>query len=258
MRIGLSTAAFYGQLETEDAAAHLAGLGVTCCEVFLETYSEYTREFGEEVRRRLGRTQAVSVHSKTQHFEADVFGASARQQADAFSMLSGFLDAGNALGARLYVFHGPPNVRESLPNLSAWDMNVRRMIREAALRGIRFAWEAVSWCYLNSPQLVRQFRQMWPELAFVLDIKQIHELGQDPFDYVDAMGDALAHVHVLDWDESGRYRLPGEGLFDYDRLAGALARIGYRGDVILEPYGNMRCTDDALLRSMRFLAERFA
>ena len=42
MRLGLTTAAFYGRLETEEAAARLRALDVDCAEVFLQTPSEYS------------------------------------------------------------------------------------------------------------------------------------------------------------------------------------------------------------------------
>ncbi len=45
MKIGLSSAAYYGQLETDEAAAHIAELPLDTCEVFLETPSEYTTDF---------------------------------------------------------------------------------------------------------------------------------------------------------------------------------------------------------------------
>ena len=41
MRIGMSTAAYYGRMETEESAALIASLGVPCCEAFLQTESEY-------------------------------------------------------------------------------------------------------------------------------------------------------------------------------------------------------------------------
>lgn len=43
MKIGLSSAAYYGQLETDEAAAHIAELPLDTCEVFLETPSETRR-----------------------------------------------------------------------------------------------------------------------------------------------------------------------------------------------------------------------
>lgn len=45
MKIGLSSAAYYGQLETDEAAAHIAELPLDTCEVFLESAREYTTGF---------------------------------------------------------------------------------------------------------------------------------------------------------------------------------------------------------------------
>ena len=50
MKIGLSTAAFYGKWEVEEAAALLGRYGAECAEVFLQTRSEYAREFAMHKR----------------------------------------------------------------------------------------------------------------------------------------------------------------------------------------------------------------
>lgn len=257
MQIGLSTAAFYGRMETDDAAAHIARLGIPCCEVFLETFSEYTPSFGQTVRHQLGNTRAVSIHSKTQHFEGDIFGLSERQREDAFAWMRSFLSAGEVLGAGVYVFHGPARIRTSNPDFSKWKKAIDRAISIAASYGIDFCWEVVSWCQLNSPERVRLFRKLWPDLHFVLDVKQVHELGQNPLDYVEAMGGKLRHVHVLDHDGRGAYVLPGEGVSDFRTFARALDKNGYQGDIILEPYAHVVKSDEALLRSIDWLRETF-
>lgn len=257
MRIGLTSAAYYGQVETEHALDRIEKLGISCCEVFLETYSEYSGAFGALLAKRLHHTEAVSVHAKSQHFEADFLGQSARQREDAYRMLSGFLDAGQALGAGVYVYHGPANVRGAVPRIERWHEGIACAVEMAAQRGIDLAWETVSWCYLTSPSLVRAFRAQWPTLHFVLDTKQVYELGQDPLDYVDAMGDRLRHVHVLDFDADGRHVLPGKGVHDFRPLARALRETGYQGDVILEPYGSMMADDETLLASINWLRDVF-
>lgn len=45
MNIGLSTAAFYGRWETEEAAEHLSDYGAACAEAFLQTRGEMTAGF---------------------------------------------------------------------------------------------------------------------------------------------------------------------------------------------------------------------
>lgn len=257
MRIGLSTAAYYGRYETEDAARKVAALGLSCCEAFLETYSEYCGAFGELLLSCLGETRAVSIHAKTQHFEPDFIGLSQRQREDAFALYDRFLDAGQALGAGVHVYHGPQMVRGPLPSYDRWQEGIAQAIDMAARHGIDLSWETVSWCHLNDPARVRTFRALWPDLRFVLDTKQVYELGQDPLDYVDAMGDRLRHVHVLDFDADGRHALPGQGVHDFRPLARALAANGYQGDVILEPYGSMRLTDTQLLEGLDRLGDLF-
>ena len=106
MKLGLTSAAFYGCMETEDAAAFLQAFGLDTCEVFLESHSEYTADFGQLVRGKLGALGCTSVHPKGTQFEPDLFGQSARQRDDALSIMRGVMDAGQVLGAKYYVFHG--------------------------------------------------------------------------------------------------------------------------------------------------------
>ena len=73
MRLGLSSAAFYGRREVEDTAALLPGYGLNVCEVFLNSFSEYSTTFGGLVRERLNGLPCVSVHPKGTQFEPDIF-----------------------------------------------------------------------------------------------------------------------------------------------------------------------------------------
>lgn len=245
-------------METEDAAARVAFLDVPCCEVFLETYSEYRPAFGRLVRSKVEpHTQVVSIHSKTQHFESDIFGQSHRQREDAFAMMDCFLGAGSEMGAGVYVYHGPVGAAGP-ERYTRWQEGLERAMALCAAHGIDLSWETVSWCSLNSPEQVRAYRKLWPSLHFVLDVKQVLRLGHDPVWYVDAMGDRLRHVHILDYDTQGALTLPGPGgAHDFRALAKALHASGYAGDIILEPYANVVPSDAALLDSIAWLRETF-
>ncbi len=259
MRLGLTSAAFYGRLETEDAASRLREYHITCCEIFLETRSEYSGSFGEIVQERLGGLPCRSIHAKGTQFEGDLFGASPRQRQDAFQILEGVLDCGQALGAGVYVFHGHPDYRGGLhpgriPRLHETINLIREMAGE---RGMQLAWENVSWCALKRPEDAAYFREACPELSFVLDIKQAVQAGADPFAFLPAMGGRLIHLHVLDFEPSGRLCLPGQGIFDFKRLRRELDAMDYQGDVILEPYAAQAEDESALRESICYMHSVF-
>ncbi len=259
MRLGLSSAAFYGRLETEEAAARLGEFPVDTCEIFLETRSEYSREFGLLVKEKLRGLPCRAIHAKGTQFEGDLFGASPRQRQDAFQMLEGALDCGQVLGASIYVFHGQPDHWGGLhpgriPRLCE---TVARIGEMAGKRGIRLAWENVSWCALKKPGDAAYLAEACPGLSFVLDIKQTLRAGMDPFAFLPVMKGSLVHVHVLDFDSAGKLCLPGRGMFDFALLKRELDAIGYQGDVILEPYSAQAEDELALLGSIEFLRSVF-
>ena len=260
MRIGLSTSGFYGRFETEEAAEYIAALPVDCAEAFLQTPSEYTLEFAALVRRSFGRVHCTSVHPMGIQFENSMMSRSKRQRQDAFDLFCRVLDAGKALGAGTYVYHGRSSAQLSpLP----WDLQknldvLGPMCELAAQREMVIGWENVCWCQLTTPQRVREAAAALDAVRFTLDIKQAMRAGCDPMDFVAAMGGRLVNVHICDWREDGGLCLPGEGCFDFGALFTSLAEAGYDGPVIIEPYLRLIKSEDALLasiRSMRALLE---
>lgn len=255
MKLGMSSAVFYGYLETEDAAADLKDYGLDACEVFLETPSEYGAAFGQLVRERLGGLPCVSVHPKGTQFEPDIFGQSARQHRDAMEIFRRVCAAGQALGARWYVFHGVSAIRAHRPPAQLYRLaeNLAEMAAAARDHGMEVLWENVSWCAMRTPEDVAQVRSLLPEQGFVLDLKQARQVGCDPFEMIDAMGDRLRHLHMLDWTSSGELVLPGEGVMDFARLFRRLQQTGYQGAAILEPYAIQGRDRQRLLRSLDYL-----
>jgi len=259
MRLGLSSAAFYGRLETEDAAEELKEFPLDCCEIFVETHSEYSTQFGALVREKLGGLPCRAIHAKGTQFEGDLFGSSPRQRRDAFQILRNVLDCGQAMGAEVYVFHGQADYRGGLhpgrmPRLCE---TVEQMNDLAGERGIKLAWENVSWCTLKRPEDAAYLMEACPELYFVLDIKQAVQAGEDPFDFLPVLHDRLIHIHLLDFDSSGWLCLPGRGMFDFARLHRELTGMGYQGDVILEPYAAQTEDETALMESICYLRKVF-
>lgn len=258
MTVGMSSAAFYGTGETEDQAAMLRDYPLDVCEVFLQTHSEYSAAFGRLVKDRLAGLRCVSVHPKggTQ-FELDIFGRSARQAADAMGSFERVCEAGEALGARYYVLHGPFSVsgRLTVGRIHQLRERALRLWAVAERHGLEMLWENVNWCALRTPEDVRELAEILPEQRFVLDVKQAYRAGTTPFKLLEAMGDKVRHVHALDVDASGKLCLPGQGATDWKALMRALRDIGYDEAVILEPYDWMARDPEALRRSLHFLRE---
>lgn len=255
MRLGMSTAAFYGRGDTEALAARMGDWGLDCCEVFLETPSEYTAAFGCVVRRALSGLECVSVHPMGSQFEAQLYAVYHRQREDALRLFEGVCDAGQALGARYYVLHGPFRVRggQRLEDVHDLGENTRALLERARERGMEVLWENVSWCALRGPEDVAWLRARFQDLGFVLDVKQATECDVAPENMVRAMGPRLRHLHLMDRDGAGRLCLPGEGVVDWRALRAALDAVGYGGDAILEPYEQQAGDADRLRRSLDFL-----
>ena len=255
MLLGLTTAAFYGRWETEEAAEKLRCFDVDCAEVFLETLSEYSASFGKLVRKRLGDIPAMSAHPLGTAFENSLFSLSARQRHDAERIFCGVLEAGQALGVRVYVYHGRHNVKGT--GISADFTSIAPRIGElcelAAAYGIKLCWENVSWCQLSTPERVLRARKACPQVHFVLDIKQAMQSGYDAADFIEAMGDRLANVHVCDYDAQRKLCMPGQGTYDFAALGGQLRAAGYDGPVILEPYATLFERDEELEASIAYL-----
>lgn len=257
MRLGLTSAAFYGRLETEEAAAHLQKLGLDCCEVFLETFSEYTPDFASCVHACLQGLPCVSVHPKGTQFEPDFFGQSARQRNDAFHLINRVMDAGQTLNARYYVMHGPVSVigRITLDRIRRLEEQFTLAQQAAQAHGMEILWENVYYGAVSSVEDFRRIRERLPELNFVLDVKQSWRGNIDPNEIVREVGGWIRHVHILDHDADGNLCLPGEGIFDLDLFLRLLRDKGYPGDIIIEPYANLTVDAARLSRSIEYMHE---
>ncbi len=254
MLLGLSTAAFYGRFETEEAAAQIAKLPLDCAEVFLQSESENTKEFAEIVKRNLGNIACTSVHPLG-GYENYMAGRPVRQVRDAFAHFEKVLSVGEILGAKTFVYHGRHTpLLSPLPWNLKWNIEaIAPMCETAERHGMAVGWENVCWCQLTTPERVMEAKAALPQVRFTLDIKQAMRAGRDPIEYVYAMGDQLCNVHVCDWHEDGKLCLPGKGAFDFGALMNALHEVDYDGPVIMEPYQAMIESDEALLRSIAFM-----
>ena len=255
MEFGISTASFFPREGTEDAAARIHALGADCAEVFLQTFSEYSRAFGERLRGMAPELSVRSVHVMTTQVEMGMFSRGKRQREESWDLFRGALDAGQAMGADYYVMHGLTSTKnpQYVPDIPMMLDVLRPALDMAAERGIALTLENVHWCMCRRPETVRYLCEALPGLYYTLDIKQAWQGDCDPLDFLEAMGPNLRNVHVCDRDETGNTCLPGRGKADFPELFARLRGIGYNGAIILEVYEGNYARYEELAESLDYL-----
>ncbi|MEN6634745.1 MAG: sugar phosphate isomerase/epimerase [Clostridiaceae bacterium] len=259
MEIGLSTASYFQKMQIEDAILDIGAHGVSVCEVFLNTFSEYEPAFIELLAERLSRanTPVFSVHPMSMQFEPQLFSIHPRQQEDALHLYERVLDAGKRLGAHTYVMHGPARLFGGVKNIElARIAPIFVDLAERAQRyGIQLTLENVSWCVFNEPEFGMRLQAMTDgAIKHTLDVKQAVRSGYDPMDYIRAVGEHIVNVHLCDATplSSGgvRYDMPGFGEYDFVAMLNLLHEKGYRGPAFIEVYSDMYSQIPTLYESL--------
>ncbi len=154
MRTGISTASLFMRQYNEDAVQTINRLGVKTCEIFLETFSEYTRAYGELLNERKGNLSVNSVHLFTTNLEPQLFSENERTRKDAFYFLGEAMNAANAFGAKYYTFHGTARYKknsrsglnDNFPKIGAALEATRQFCEKY---GVALSLETVEWSTYN-------------------------------------------------------------------------------------------------------------
>lgn len=249
MKLGLSTACYFQKCMIEDSVLDISAHGVRHCELFLNSFSEYEPDFIALLAERLAAADitAYSVHPMSTQYEPQLFSIHPRQRQDALNIYERVLQGAKTLGAKVYVMHGPVHLSGAAKNISL--TRLAPIFKElgdiAAGYGVTLALENVSWCVFCTAEFGRALRERLGagSLKYTLDIKQAMRGGQDPLDFVEAVGPDIVNVHLCDavLGHDGRIglRLPGFGAFDFVALKNALARQGADYRAIIEVYSDM-------------------
>lgn len=239
MNIGISTAIFYPDQLTENAVELLAKEGFNQGEVFVNSFSEFTKEYAEKLSQlaKDNNFDIRSIHTVSSAFEPYLFDAYERRREDFFKIYQDFLKFGEIVGARAYTFHGL--IKSPHPKMSFKDLVYiyERMIYEGNLHGISLAQENVSWCLSGDLEFLKRLKDQVKEpLKFTLDIKQAVKARKSPYEYLDVFGEDLFNLHLNDHNEEFSCLLPGDGDFDFDTLFKEVTKLGYTGPGIIEVY----------------------
>ncbi len=258
VQAGISTASLFLKKPNEEAAALLSEWGVPVAEVFLSTFSEYDRAFGAQIARNKGSLRVNSVHTLTEQYEPQLYGAYERVRKDAFAVLGGVMEAAREMGARYYTFHGVARIKRTgnYDNFSFLSPRTREISEFCARYGVTLAFENVEWATYNRPGVFRELQRECPALKGVLDVKQARISGYDYKAYIADMGPALAYVHFSDADADGVTCLPGRGCFDLEEMLRCLCGSGFDGAVLIENYARDYADLSALKESWLWLQEK--
>jgi sugar phosphate isomerase/epimerase len=269
MITGMSTACFFPHTYTEQTIALMAQMNVRHVEVFFCCLSEYKKSFIAELKKRIDDAgiSVCSVHALSLQFEPQLFSPHARARQDSLDIYRQVLEAGAALGAGIYVLHGPSNLKKArrfsvnYPYAAEYVNPLADMARDY---GIKLAWENVHWCWYAEPDFPEKLipHITSDNLYFTLDVKQAAQAGHDPSDYIAPAAGRLVNVHLCDFERSATKgiipRLPFEGELDIGRFRCDLQQAGYDGGVILEVYSHNYKDLPQLQRCYKRLADCFS
>lgn len=242
MKTGISTASLFGRFLTEDALKFLSDNKVGCAEVFLESYCEYSADFGKKLKAVKGDTEIHSVHTLTTQFEPQLYSLNVRAKQDSFALLESTMRAAEELGAKYYTFHGGARYKK-IP----YDLDFDRIGRETQevidvcfKHGVSLAYENVHWGYYNYVGFFKELKKRTSGLKATFDIKQARLSGADYREYIEEMGKDLVTAHISDVAENGKMCLPciGKGITDFGDVFKRLRDVGFDGAILLEVYKN--------------------
>ncbi len=258
MKVGISTASLFLDLNTEDATEFLAKNNVGVCEIFLTARSEYEKSFAEELVKRKGNMLVNSVHALTTQFEPQLYSKNSRAYEDAFNTLTTVLETAKIIGAKNYTFHGYARIKKT-PIKIDYDTCgdfTNKIAEKCAEYGVNLSYETVHWCYYNYIGFFREMKKRCPILKGTLDIKQARQSDIFYGDFITEMGKDISTVHITDIGSDGKMCLPGFGEFNFDEMFSRLKDVGFNGTVLTEAYRNDFCNREELFTSLQIIKEK--
>lgn len=240
MQTGISTASLFGRFNTEDALSFLSEQGVKTAEVFLESFCEYNKAFGELIAARKGGVSIHSVHTLTTQFEPTLYSLNQRAVADSFELLDKTMQAAGAMGAKYYTFHGLARVKRTpyVIDFERCGAITQRIIDTCGKYGVTLAYENVHWAYYNYIGFFTELKKHTSGLKGTFDIKQARQSGVDYKAFIDEMGKDIVTAHISDVDGNGKMCLPGRGITDFKEVFTMLSDKGFNGAILIEVYKN--------------------
>lgn len=257
MEIGISTACFY-PMQTEFSVEHIKKAGVKKAEVFLNSVSETDPEFCAMLKNRFDEAEIeiVSVHAFVAMHEPFLFSDYKRRQDDAVEIYKKNIEACKTLGAKFHTFHG---ARQEMFcdgfDYKGFGETLTFLSELAGKKGIKLAWENVSWCLSKAPEFIEKVLPFIKSesFGFTLDLKQAIRANFNYLEYLKIFDKKLLNVHVSDSKADRDCLLPGNGDVDFSFVISRLKDFGYDGDLIIEVYNDAISDMDEIQKSVKYL-----
>ena len=256
MKIGISTAALFPELPSEEAAQQIKRLGAPVAEVFFSSFYEYRPEFAKALAPLIEGMEINSVHSMPLNFECNLFNVSRRVQGDGYYWLDQLARSAQLLKCKNYTFHGFARIGSSRgEDLGFVSEMIARAYDFVAGYGVNLCLENTAHYAYNRPGFFKAVKGKCPSLYGVLDIKQARRSGYPYTMYLKELQGAIAYVHITDIDSNGKLCLPGEGITNFELLFKQLKDCGFDGNVLIENYRRDFEDISQLKKSMDYLTE---
>lgn len=256
LKTGVSTACLY-PMPVEEALYELILGGVSQVEIFLNTHSELRRSFIMNLAELLKRfdVSCSSLHPFTCEMEPLLFFSQyERRTNDAIDYYKHYFAAMQALGADVFVMHGPKGSGNNQLYFERFNM----LSEIGSEFGITVAQENVSRCTSHSLDFLKEMKkQLGNRAKFVLDIKQAVRSGENPIAVLNELGENIALVHMSDHGPYGDCLTVGSGSFRIKDFLKKLSVLSPNCTVILELYRSAFENVSDLLQNYQIL-ERMA
>lgn len=256
VQVGVSSACFF-PTETIHAVQKLAAWNIPNIEVFFNSPRELKEDYVQKLAQicEQAGSRVVSVHPFTSESEPLYFFSEYPGRfEDGLEIYRNYFRAAQILGAEFLVFHGD-NPFNKMPIEKGFEQ-IKRMDQIAqAEYGVSIAYENVVRCRGKDPQYCVKLREYYPQMKFVLDVKQAVRAGRDPMEYVRALGNSIVHVHISDSDAEKDCLPVGSGTMDLQNLMECLMKEGFCGNVLQEVYRESYEKEEEVLLGYRNLEQ---
>lgn len=257
MQTGISTASLFFRKPTEDALKFLADNGVTCAEVFLESFCEYKTEFGQLLIDKKNNTKIHSVHTLTTQFEPQLYSINERAKKDSFALLEQTMQTAEIIGAKYYTFHGGARFKRTPFKIDFERVGqiTNDILDVTKKHGVTLAYENVHWGYYNYVGFFSELKKRVPDLKATFDIKQARQSDIFYGDFIAEMGKDIVTAHLSDYREDGKMCLPGKGITDFKDVFKRLDKVAFDGAIIIEAYQSDYDKEKELIESLDYLTK---